>query len=203
MSDSNFSSNPSLQTDTDLFSLIAKGDETAFTHIFHRYKTRLFEYALRITKSKHGAEELVQDCFLKIWANRSTLTAVDNPQGYLFTIAPNAGIDFLRKLSLDERIQQQVFHVATGDDNATIDRVNLGEAQRLIAEAVAGLAEQQKQVFQLSRQEGLSYDEIAEQLGISSNTVRNHLVRALKHIRTFLADKYGAIVVMILLHFND
>ncbi len=186
-----------------LFRQIAEGDENAFTVIFYRYKSSLFDYAVKVTKSQAAAEELVQDCFLKLWSSRQNLSGVDNPGGYLHTMAKNAAMDYLRKLSSDTKLQQKVWASMRGHENATLEDVNLNEAQRIINEAVQQLSFHKQQVFYLSRHEGLSYEEIASRLGITKNTVKNHLVKALKSIREYLQSKYGPVVVLIIMSFLE
>lgn len=183
-------------TDQELFMLIAKNDQEAFTIVFHKYRSRLFDYAVTLTKTTATAEEIVQDVFLKIWTNREKLTEVDNPVGYIFRMAKNAGVDFLRKLAVGRKLQG---HLSVADqDNTTIDTLNLMETRRLIAGAMENLTPAQREVFYLSRYEGLRYEEIADKLQISRNTVRNHLVASIRTIRSHLSVHYDLVVALIL-----
>ena len=190
-----------MYTEKELFRRIADGDESAFAEIFHRYRSPLFNYGMKITKLQVAAEELVQECFLKLWLSRHNLSSIDNPSAYLHMMARNAGIDYLRRLSLDAALQQQVWAGLSHMENATLQKVQVSEAQKLINEAVAQLPAQQRAVFMLSRYEGLSYEQIGLQLGIAGNTVKNHLVKALKFIRTYLGNKYGGPVILIIMSF--
>lgn len=185
----------------DLFRRIADGDESAFAEIFYRYKSPLFDYGMKITKSQVAAEELVQECFIKLWLSRQNLLSIDNPVGYLHMMARNAGVDYLRRLSLDAGLQQKVWAGISTTENPTLQKVQVTETQRLIDEAVAQLPAQQRTVFMLSRYEGLSYEEIGLQMGIAGNTVKNHLVKGLKFVREYLGNKYGAPVILIIMSF--
>lgn len=190
-----------MHNEKDLFRRIGESDESAFALIFHQYKSALFDYGMKITKSHTAAEELVQECFVKLWLGRQNLPAIDNPVGYLHMMARNAGIDYLRRLSLDASLQKKVWAGISESDNPTLQKVQVSETQRLIDEAVAQLPPQQREVFLLSRYEGLNYEQIGEQLGIAGNTVKNHLVKALKFIREYLGKKYGNPIVLVLITF--
>lgn len=192
-----------IYNENDLFRQIAAGDEQAFTVIFHRYKSPLFDYGMKITKSQAAAEELVQECFIKLWLSRQNLPSIKSPVGYLHMMARNAGVDYLRRLSLDERMQQSVWAGISVMENPTMQKVQLSETQRLINEAVDQLPPQQREVFILSRYEGLNYDQISGQMGIAANTAKNHLVKALKYIRLYLGNKYGSPIVLILISFPE
>lgn len=185
----------------ELFRRIAEGDESAFAVIFHRYKSVLFDYGMKITKSHEAAEELVQECFVKLWLARENLPVIDNPVGYLHMMARNAGIDYLRRLSLDAGLQKKVWAGISETENPTLQKIQVSETQRLIDEAVTRLPPQQREVFLLSRYEGLNYEQIGGQLGIAPNTVKNHLVKALKFIREYLGNKYGSPILLILMSF--
>ena len=190
-----------MYNENDLFQRIAEGDETAFTVIFHRYKSPLFDYGMKITKSQAAAEELVQECFIKLWLSRQNLPAIKNPIGYLHMMARNAGVDYLRRLSLDSGLQQKVWAGISEMENPILQKVQVNETQRLIDEAVALLPTQQREVFILSRYEGLNYEQISQEMGIAANTAKNHLVKALKFIREYLGNKYGSPVILILMSF--
>lgn len=190
-----------IHNEKDLFRRIGKSDESAFAIIFNRYKSVLFDYGMKITKSRTAAEELVQECFLKLWIGREHLSTIENPAGYLHTMARNAGIDYLRRLSLDASLQKKVWAGISETENPTLLKVQVSETQRLIDEAVALLPPQQREVFLLSRYEGMNYEQIGLQMDIAGNTVKNHLVKALKFIREYLAVKYGNPVVLVLLAF--
>ncbi len=187
----------------DLLRLIAAGDTDAFTTLFHMYRVPLFDYALKITKTVPAAEELVQDSFLKIWLYRDRLPDVDSARHYIFGILKNASLDWLRRLALDRNMQRSVAAALPGFGDYTWEDVQLGETRRILDEAMERLSPQQREVFILSRYEGLSYAEIAVKMGISANTVRNHLVKALKFMREWLAREYGAAVLLILTYFFD
>ncbi len=138
-----------------------------------------------MTVSDVIAEEMVQDIFIKIWERREQLTDIENMDAYLFTILYNQVYKHYKKRALDRKLLKLIaesphFH------NITEETLLLREKEKLINEAVAKLPSQQQKVFRLSKQEGLSREQIAEKLGISPHTVRNHLADATRFIRTYL-----------------
>jgi RNA polymerase sigma-70 factor (family 1) len=192
-----------LYNEKELFNRIVSGDETAFTIIFNKYKGPLFIYALRLTKSQLAAEELVQDCFLKLWINRHRLDKVENPGGFIHNMARNAGIDFLRRLALNTKLQQEVWSRISPQENTTELELEHSETRRMIQQAVEQLTAQQREVFRLSRYQGMSYEEIGNLLGISRNTVKNHLVSSLRFIREFLEKHHGPVIALVLMSFLE
>lgn len=183
----------------ELFRRIALDDEKAFEEIFHRFRLQLFHFSLKITKLDDAAEEMVQECFIKIWASRHTLGELENPVGYIYSMAKNASLDYLRRLYLDEQLRNKVKQKMALTGDSTVEHLNLTETSRLVQLAIAQLPQAQRTVFEMSRLQGKSYHEIAQNLNISVNTVRNHLVRALRTIRTFLESRLNTVFPLALL----
>ncbi len=169
-----------------LFNSLAKGDERAFATIFELYKKKVFSVALKMLKSEAEAEEIVQDVFLSIWMAKARLDAINDPEAYLFTITYNTIYTHLKKASRNRQLLNTIINHLAQIQNTTEDTVTANETGKLIHKAIQQLSPQQQTVYQLSKQEGLSYDEIAERMNISRNTVRNHLAEAMKTIRAFL-----------------
>ena len=92
--------------ESNLLQLISEGDEQAFKNLFDTYRSRLFYYISRIVKSDQIAEELVMDVFLKIWVGRKLITQIENFDAFLFRIAHNKTIDFLRSVAKDARLHE-------------------------------------------------------------------------------------------------
>lgn len=158
---------------------------------------------MSVTKIRAEAEELVQDCFLKLWTSRHRLAAVENPVAYLHRMARNAAIDYLRRLSLNRDARQKVYNMLSGAENSTEESIELSETQKILQQAIGQLTPHQRQVFLLSRYEGLNHEQIGQQLGISKNTVKNQLVTSLRHLREYLAQHYDKPMVLALLCFLE
>jgi RNA polymerase sigma-70 factor (family 1) len=158
-----------------------------FNAIFDKYRSRIYAYVLAISKSEYVAEEITQEIFIKIWVGRENLGEIKNLDGYIFKIAKNLCLNYLRKIAYNESMSSELVRLATKDASSSTDtRVNLSEYNKLINEAVNSLSPQRKLVYKLSREQELSYDEIAAQLNLSKNTVKNHHLTAIGVVRSFL-----------------
>lgn len=167
---------------------LARDNEMAFRQLFHYYTPRLLPFVFSIVKSEAVAEEIVQDVFLKLWTNRHDVARKEAPASWLFTIAANQSLTFLRRMSVEKRyidtIKVQIEEAWL--QNPTEDQLLLRENEALLKKALDTLPPQQRRIYTLSRQEGLSHKEIADQLHISPNTVKNHLVTAIRTLREFI-----------------
>lgn len=175
-----------LTDDRILFCRIASGDEEAFQTIFERYRPTVLSYLLRVVKLREDAEELTQEILLKIWIGREGLAGIESPQHYLLTMARNKAVDYLRKVSLDLRMRQKIWERISEHRNPTEEQIFANDSATLIAEAVYKLTPQKQTIFRLSRMEGFTHDQIAVQLSISKNTVKNHIVESVRFIKNYL-----------------
>lgn len=176
-------------TDKDLFTLIADGDEVAFAELFRRYDKRIFPFTLKMIKSHAQAEEITQEIFIKLWSNRQKLIDIDHPEAYIFTVASRHTLDHIKKLRTQEKRMRSLSSRLTETSNATEETILYRESASLINAAVETLPDQQKKIYQLSRNQGYTNNEIAEMLNLSPNTIRNHLAAALRTIRKFITEK--------------
>jgi RNA polymerase sigma-70 factor (family 1) len=194
-----------LYEDRVLFQQIATGSEMAFQLFFQRHRAKLYHYLLKLTKSKETSEEILQDSFIKIWTSRGSLLQVESPEHYLFVIAKNKVVDFLRRIALDRNMRQHIWSALSEARNDVEENSDARECEALIHEAVGNLTPQKQIVFRLSRLQGLTHQEIALQLNISKNTVKNHLVDSIKFIKNYLVQHVGAILflafLIAMLHF--
>ena len=177
-----------LHNERGLFSQLALGNEKAFTEIFYYYSRKLHSYILKKTKSEEAAEEIIQDVFLKIWVNRERLGEMENAQGYIYKIAANLLLDHFRKQAMEYKILNRFQNAKPAlSDSSGHGNIDLRETQKIIDQAVHQLPDQRKLIYVL-RQDGKSYEEIAVELNLSINTVRNQLVAAGKFIRGYLVQ---------------
>lgn len=184
-----------LHSEKELFSNISRGDQEAFQLLFGMYKSRLHDFAFRILKSHEAADELVQETFLKIWASRETLISIEQPEHYLFTVIRNKAIDQLRKIAQDRILRENIWKRISQLQNPTEEYLFEKESNQLVQEAFAKLSPQKQEVFRLSRYEGLNHEQIADQLHISKNTVKNHLVSSLRFIREHISRHSEAMML--------
>lgn len=189
----------SIYKDDTLLHLINNGDESAFNHLFERYRNRLYSYLLKATKSKETAEEATLDVFLKIWNARNILPEIANFEMFLFRVVHNKAIDYIRRAKASPLIQQEIWSdlEKLADTNTADQKLLNTDTEIAINTAIDHLPPQRKEAFRLSREEFLSYDQIAERMNISRNTVRNHISAALQFIRGHLDN--GAEIASIIM----
>ncbi len=179
---------------------MAEGDEGAFRVLFDQHWDTVYGVALALTKSAAMAEEMAQDVFVKVWLKREKLAGVDNFEGYLFIIARNHIFNtFRRKIKFEAFTDHLLDYAqATVAATDTPDKQLLcNELEKLVEEAVEQLPPQQRTVYCMSRQQGLSQEEIANTLHISRHTVKSHMNKALHIIRTYL--RHHATIEMLLI----
>jgi RNA polymerase sigma-70 factor (family 1) len=173
----------------ELLLRISKGDEVAFREIFDQYTGKIYSFSMYLTRSEFLAEDITQEVFLKIWTNRQKLTEVEYFYAYLKTIAKNIFSTYLRRLALEKLILKDLSSNEPPAIHSTEISVDGRELHRILENAIKQLPPQQKKVYLLGRQENLSYDEIAELLKISTYTVKEHMQRALAHIRNSIRSR--------------
>lgn len=164
-------------SDQELFDQIKRGSKEAFKFLFERYGLRIHRFALGYLKSDHDAEELVQEVFLKLWDKRESLDGSQNVRGFIFKIAVNAIYDSIRRKNIHQAFQEFASQNPVNSDETWHEVVYndmLAQVNRLISQ----MPEQRQKVFKMSRENGLSNDEISEKLGLSKRTVENQLYRA-------------------------
>jgi len=185
-----------------LLKQISKGDEKAFRALYDAYFNHLSAFIFKLCKSTETTEEIIQDVFVKLWVRRHTLSHMDSPEAYILSMARNKTIDHLRRLVKDSHLMELLTEQPQAGSNDIEERLNAKELRDLIEEALSGLSEQKKKIFHLSREEGLSHDQIAEAMHLSKSTVKNHLSETLRHIRGHLqqhSNSEATLVVFLLL----
>ena len=165
---------------------MAKGSPSAFDAIYLHYFDKVVEHIMDITKDRAVAEDIVQDVFFKMWERRATFKQYEKIAGWLFVSTYNSALNHLRKI---QREKHRIAHLPqTEDDNGyTI----FEEQYSLVEEAIAQLPPQRKKVFELCKLEGLTYDQVAGQMNISRNTVKDHLTKAAESIRQHVSRRYN------------
>jgi RNA polymerase sigma-70 factor (ECF subfamily) len=187
-----------LINEAEVLAKIAGGDEYAFTELFNWYYQPLGQSILRLTESLEMTQEIVQDAFVKIWLRRETITEIDNFNGYLFILCRNQAFTTLKRLAREKKLQPLVEQHMQWESEMD-DLENPSEHYReLIQHAVAKLPAQQQKIYELSRYERLKYEEIAEKLGLSSETVKTQVYNAVKFIRKELSTQIAPGLIIVL-----
>ncbi|QGY42564.1 RNA polymerase sigma-70 factor [Maribellus comscasis] len=174
-------------TNTDLVKLLKNGDMSAFDIIYKKYSRRLYGFVFRYVKQEADTEEIVQEVFVKIWKSREKLNIYSSFESFLFTIAHNATVNLLKKRATEQKYVEHVKSLQNIDEAYELtDEIHYKELKLKYQGLLNELSPRQKEIFKLSREEELSHKEIAEKLGISVHTVKNHLVTTLSFLRSKL-----------------
>lgn len=173
------------KSNSELILLIQKNDRVAFYHLYEKYSKRLYGFVLRYTKQKEDAEEIVQEVFVKIWETRYKIDAYSSFEAFLFTIAYNTTISLLRKKTNEQKYVEHIKSLQQPDNSPDlIDEIHFNELNDRVQSLLNELTPRQKEIFQLSREEGLTHEEIAKKLDISVNTVKKHMGNTLTFLRS-------------------
>ncbi|MGE7777093.1 RNA polymerase sigma-70 factor [Chitinophaga sp. NPDC101104] len=179
---------------------IAGGDEPAFRELFDEYRGRLFAFVSKFIRSEQVAEELVLDVFMKIWLGRELLAQVRNFDAFLFRVAHNKSIDFLRAAAKDSALRELLWEDIQAAAGERPDmQLQQREFEGKLRRAVELLPPQARKVYQLSRESDMSHDQIATQLQISRSTVNNHIVAAQRFIRSYLSREMDLALLILFL----
>jgi RNA polymerase sigma-70 factor (family 1) len=184
-----------LHTERELLARIAAGDETAFRQVFHDYWPQIYGVSLMLTKSVHLAEDMTQEVFLKIWLKRENLPEIKSFRDYLFIVARNHIFDELRRRSREEPFAEAVLAHFSDERPTPEQELLYKESTRIIQDTIEQLPPQQLAVYRMTREQGMSHEQIATALGISKNTVRNHVAQALGTIREALDRHTGDLLL--------
>ena len=170
-------------TDQRLALNVKMGDKNAFRELFERYSSQIRRFAFSYLKNNDDANELVQNTFLKIWEKRDLIDTSKNIKAFIFTITVNIIYDFIRRKNIEVAFQDYTSSNHHSEDNNTWNFVIFNEMKQNIHDLVNKLPKQQQIVFNLSKMEELSNDEIAVMTGLSKRTVENHLYRAVSFLK--------------------
>lgn len=187
----------SFNTDTELVDRLHIGDESAFRLVFDRFHQRIFLFAFKFLKDKEQSEEIVQDTFLNLWLHREKLDGLKPLEPFIFAIARRKLIDTWRKAATAQSYRDNLYQTIESSRNEPLEKLLMKDLERITEEGLMQLNCQQQKVFKLSRYEGFTYEEIAEEMKISKSTVKYHLINALKLLR-YHFQKNGVLSLFIL-----
>jgi RNA polymerase sigma-70 factor (family 1) len=184
------STTPDTYYEQSVIQRLQKGDSDAFLELYNHYHPALYHYVLRFVKSPAIAEDVLQDVFLKIWEIRSRIDPGLSFKAYLYRICRNSVFKLLKKIAIDEELRLQVMQQFTQSVADADLKILWQQYEEILYAAINNLSPQRQRVFRLCREEGKSYEQVANELGISRNTVKEHMVLAMKQIREHF-EQYG------------
>jgi RNA polymerase sigma-70 factor, ECF subfamily len=172
-----------LNDDKQLFEKISNGSKAHFDSLFSKYYAQLVRFAMGYLHDGPAAEEMVQDVFVRIWENAPRIEIETSILAYLYTSVRNQALNFIKHENIKKKYEQEQALFVNADANDFEEKVNLKFFRQLLAITVGSLPEKCREIFEMAKFEGLTYDEIAEYLQVSEKTVENQMGIALKKLR--------------------
>jgi RNA polymerase sigma-70 factor (ECF subfamily) len=192
----------------ELTTHLSKGDPEAFRYLFSEYYAALCIYASRFTKDKSSAEEIVHETFVKLWEHKEHIGITESISGYLYKSVQNNALNYLKKLQINNKYTESYFQkLKEAEEFFTISQETgqsvllAKELEEKILEAIEELPQQCKEIFKLSRFNGLKNQEIASKKQITLNTVQTQISIALEKLRKSLGQ-YLPQLILTLLYVN-
>ena len=178
-----------IDRDRKLILQIAGGSQAAFKKIFDLYHERIFHFTKRYLRADYLVEEALQDLFLKLWEKRTELTKVDDFPAWFFQLSRNHVLNVISKASTENKIKEEIRN--TLEDSTEQENMFVFEKENIekLGKLIAMLPSQRRQIFNLCRLEEKSYDEAAGIMGISKSTVNDHMVKAMKYLKSNFPKK--------------
>jgi len=160
-------------------------ERNAFETMFRENWDMVYSISFAMAKSKTMAEDIAQDVFLSLWENRQKISGVQNVKAFLNTVIKFTVLKRLRRIKVEEAFKQyQAYRSFLNIEFANQeDMLMLKHINNSIQKGISELPPQQQRVFKLSREQGLSHEEIGETIGVSKKTVKDYIVRSLAFLR--------------------
>lgn len=169
-----------------LLTRLCRGDIEALDTLYMRYAPRVRDFAFRFLKNETEAEDITQDIFLQMWEKRSLMGQVSSIRAYLFRMTRNAIFNRFKRSRMHLQYIRQAETRLPESSSDPGKRITAEDLLEMIELAIENLPEQCRKVFKMSRFEHMSYNEIAQTLGISPHTVQFHISEALTRLRKLL-----------------
>ena len=189
----------SLFNNSGILGNLAKGDASAFKEVYGKFNKKIYTVVLKMLKSKVLAEEVTQEVFLKLWRYNQQFNDFDHMEAWLRTTAKNLSLNTFRKVALEKKLSEQAFRQFNETHNITEEAILLNDTKKQLGAAIEKLPSQQREIYILCQQDGLKYEEVADRLNISVNTVKTHMKRALASIRSSMKTSINLAALIILL----
>ncbi len=182
--------NHNYDINVDVFNSFKAGCALSFRIIYDTYHHILYRYAQTISRDSFDAEDVVQEVFTTFYINRDKISEPSGIYPYLFIVTKRLLIMRFRSRVVKTEYSSYIKFSWDEGCNSTEERIGANDLQELVDKCVAKLPAKQKEIYVLSKANGMSYKEIAKMTGVSINTVKNQLVAALKKIKPTIEKYY-------------
>ena len=174
-----------MEVDEEIITSLAQGSHSAFHKVFTAFYPKVHAFASGFLKNSHDADDVCQTIFIKLWTHREALTGVRDLDAYLYTIAKRTVLNHFASHKATT-IDILAIRNIKADNPSAQELIEAQDLQLLISMIVENMPLQRQTVYKLSREQGLTNDEIAERMHLQKKTVENHLNLALRDIREVL-----------------
>lgn len=175
-----------MDVENRLIIALKSGDEFAFKTIYDKYSNKIFDCSFFLLKDKDWSADIVQEVFIKLWNYRTNLSPDSNLWSFLYVLTKRLCFNRLKEIQRDHSSFDRILKSSTLVTDSSHDILVAKDLAFHLQKALDQLSDRQREIFELSRFEGLSHQEIAQRLEISPNTVKNHMVSALKLVRKYV-----------------
>jgi RNA polymerase sigma-70 factor (family 1) len=160
---------------------VAAGDVQAFSEIYYHYQDDLYKFVLRLVKVPALAEDVLQDIFLKIWEARQQLGGVRHFRGFLYSVARNHTLNILLSISRSTlALSDLIRHF---QEERFDDEVLTKDYRQFVENALQVIPPRSRDIFQKCREQGMTYEQVASEMGISKNAVKKHMMTAIRTLK--------------------
>lgn len=187
----------STHTDQDLITLLRKGDHDAFTEIYKRYWSVLYLHARHMLRQEDQARDVVQEVFTLMWNKHAEFQPAINLNAYLYKSIRNRILNIIRHGKIKENYLADLGAFVDQELVQTDELVRYNDLKRLIEKEISNMPPKMREVFEMSRTEGLSHAEIAERLGISDLTVKKQVSKAVTMLRKKFKIPLATLVILL------
>ncbi len=181
----------------EVLSELLNDNKIALEKVFNYYYPRLYNFSKSFLKLEEGIDDILQEVFIKIWQNRKNIKTFETFNSYIFTITRNLLLNELRSRLSNQKIRDNILKASLAEEYLPFEKLDYLELKEKIEEIIEELPSKQKEIFKLSRIEGLSHKEIAEELNISTKTVEYHITQSISVLKAKL-ESFGLISLLYL-----
>jgi len=172
-----------LNSDISLVQRLKENDKSAFELIFNKFNKKLYFFTVGYVHSQAEAEEIIQNVFVSLWENRDMLNETFSIQNYLYKVTINHIYNYFKHQTVRRQYYENMILEGSDSDQEGEQNILANDLGEVVNKFVRELPLRQKNIYRLSRIEGLCHAEIAERLGISVRSVENQIYRTLKYLR--------------------
>tara|TARA_R110002049_G_C9047133_1_gene553206 strand:+ start:555 stop:1154 length:600 start_codon:yes stop_codon:yes gene_type:complete len=186
------------ESEEHLVEQLTHHNEAAFRQLYDTYRNDIYAYSISMLKDKVIAEGVVQDVFMKVWLNREHLDHTLSFKAYVFRLTRNITINLLKRAVREKQLKEVIFYSKKSINSPSAEYEMVEKEYNVIRKQIIDkLPPRRRLIFKMSRNEGLSYEEISLKLGISENTVKSQMNKALQAIRVVLSNHSDVIYILI------